>query len=238
MPPPAKTPAPTKEAAANPEANGAQVQKVVPPAAVATTGNGAPEQATAAPDALAGVPAQQAPGGDIVKPAEPQEPQVGLATQPHDTAAPMSEPPAGGTPAIAAIAPAAPAPAAAPPPSPQPVEITGSVPNAAMPMAAAPTAAAPHAKPVRKIVHKPAAKKPHKVAHEPAQPHHAVKKRIVRRSRAPAAASLTQTVSSFDNPVFQSAPQFQRPTRRRAGARTTATNNGFSNTFGGQFRTQ
>jgi hypothetical protein len=229
IPPPVNSPAPINEAApVNPDASVAPVREVPIPAVSAAVGNGASEQTAAAPAAVA---VQQAPAAEIVKPAEAQPVAAEPIPQPHETAAQVSEPPAGGAPAVAAIAPAA----AEPMPA-QPAEITGSLPNAAMPESAAPKAEAPHAKPFPKAVHKPAVKKPHKVARAPAQVHHALKKRTVRRGRAPAAASSAQTANNFDNPVFQSAPELQRQTRSRPTARNAATNTGF-NTFGTQFGT-
>lgn len=233
--PPANTAAPANEAApADPDASGAPAQQR-PAAAVGTAaGNNPPEQTAAAPAAIAAVPEQQTPAAEVVKPAGAEPPQAAPAPQPHETAAQPSEQPASSAPAIAAIAPAA-----AEPPAAEPAEITGSVPNAAIPEeTAAPKVEAPHAKPSPKIVHKPAAKNPRKTARAPAPARHAVKKRIARRNRAPAAASSAQTANTFDNPVFQSAPAFQRQTRSRAGAKHTATNNGFSNTFGARFTPQ
>ena len=232
-PPPAKMPAPGNETVlATLDASGVPAQQVSAPAVGATVDNAPPEQAAAGPAALAAVPAQQTPAAEIAKPAEAAPPQAASASQPHETAAQGGEPPAASAPVIAAIAPAAAEPAAA-----SRTEITGSVPNAAMPETAAPKAAAPHAKPLSKIVHKPAAKKPHKIARAPAQPQHLAKKRIA-RARPAAAAATVQPATDFNNPVFQSAPEFQRPTKSRRGAKTTATNNGFGNTFGAPFGAQ
>src|SRR6185312_15961541 len=236
VPPPANAAAPIDVATpANADASVAPAQEIPAPAVSSDAANGPPAQPAAAPAAIAAVPEQQTPAADVAKPAEAEPPQ---AVPAHETAAQAGEPPpAGGAPVLAAIAPGAAEPPAAPP-----AEITGSVPNAAAPetatpQAAAPQAKAPHAKPLPKIVRKPAAKKPHKVAHAPPQPRHPVKKRIARRGHAPAASSA-QAANTFENPVFQSAPEFQRPTRRRAGAKTTATNTGFSNTFGAQLSPQ
>jgi hypothetical protein len=127
---------------------------------------------------------------------------------------------------LAAVAPAAP-----------PADITGSVPNAATPAPAMPQAAAPQAKkPAPKVARKPA-KKIRKVTRKPAQIHRVATKRIVRRARPPADASSAQPAASFDNPVFASAPQFQKPAKRRVAAKKAATNNGVSNPFGAQFNT-
>jgi hypothetical protein len=186
--------------------------------------------------ALAAASPQQTPVAEIVKPAEAAPPQAAPALQPQETAAAQAgEPQASSAPLIAA------APAVAEPAAAQPAEVTGSVPNAAMPETAAPKAEAPHAKRSPKIVHKPAAKKPHKTARAPAQPHHPVKKRIARaHPAAAAAAAAAQPVTDFNNPVFQSAPAFQRPTKSRPGAKKTVTNNGFNTfgTFGTQLGTQ
>jgi len=168
-----------------------------------------------------------------VKPAEAQPAQGAPAPLPQETAVQAGGPPAANA-QVVAIAPAAAEPAVA-----QRAEITGSVTNAAMPEKAAPKTAAPHVKPLPKIVHKPAAKKPHKTARAPAQPHYPVKKRIARAHPA-AAAAAAQPVTDFNNPVFQSAPAFQRPTKSRPGAKKTVTNNGFNTfgTFGTQLGTQ
>lgn len=240
LPPQPYAPPPANEAApGNSHASGAETQEGVGPAIGARTGNAAPEQAAAAPPALAAAPVQQTETAEILKPAaaQPAEAQPAhpdLASQAHDTAAHASEPPARSAPVLAAIAPAA-----AELEGTQPAEITGSVSNAAIPDAPPPQAKAPHAGPVPKIVHKRAIKKPpHKVARAPAPSHQAIKKRIARRAHAPRAASSTQQGDSFENPVFQSAPGSQRQARSRAGARNNATNNSFGNTFGGQFSAQ
>jgi hypothetical protein len=233
-PSPANPPAPANGTApANPEASGAPAQQTAAPAAGTAIGNGAPEQRAAAPVALAAVPAQQVPAAEIAKPLEAEPAQAVPAPQAHDTAAEAKQRSAGGAPVVAAAIAAA----GAEPPAVQPAEITGSIPNAARPESAGAKVAAPHAKPRPKIVHKPVAKKPHKVAHAPAQPRHAAKKRIARRGGTSALAASAQPANTFENPVFQSAPEFQQPTKRRARAKNTATNNGFSNTFGGQFST-
>jgi len=209
------------------------LQETPAPAAAAAAGNAPPEQTAAAPVALAAASPQQTPVAEIVKPAEAAPPQAASALQPQETAAQAGEPQASSAPLIAA------APGVAEPAAARPAEVTGSVPNAAMPETAAPKAEAPHAKPSPKIVHKPAAKKPHKTARAPAPPHHPVKKRIARAHPA-AAAAAAQPVTDFNNPVFQSAPAFQRPTKSRPGAKKTVTNNGFNTfgTFGTQFGTQ
>ena len=237
--PAAHTPAPGNEAAPpNPDGSGAAAQEAPAPAIGTAAGNSPPEQTAAVPAAIAAVPEQKMPAAEVVKPAEPAPAQAAPAPQPHATAAQGGEPPASSAPVIAAIAPAA-----AEPQADQPAEITGSVSNAAIPGTAVPKVEAPPpAKPAPKIVRKHAAQKPHKAARAPAQAHHAIKKRIVRRARTPAAASA-QTGGTFSNPVFQSAPQFQRPTKARAGAKNTATNTNFSssfgsNTFGAQFSPQ
>jgi len=209
------------------------LQETPAPAAAAAAGNAPPEQTAAAPVALAAASPQQTPVAEIVKPAEAGPPQAASALQPQQTTAQAGEPQASSAPLIAA------APAVAEPAAARPAEVTGSVPNAAMPETAAPKAEAPHAKRSPKIVHKPAAKKPHKTARAPAQPHHPVKKRIARAHPA-AAAAAAQPVTDFNNPVFQSAPAFQRPTKSRPGAKKTVTNNGFNTfgTFGTQLGTQ
>ncbi len=223
-PPPAKTPIPGNQTVlANPDASIVPAQEVSAPAIGASVDNGVPEQAAV-------MPAEQTPAAEIVKPSEAAPQHAAPAPEPQETAARAGEPPAASAPLIAAIAPAAAEPAAIPP-----AEFTGSVPNAAI--AAPPKAKLPHAKPLSEIVHKPAAKKPHKIARAPAQPHHPVKKRIA-RARPAAAASTAQPATDFNNPVFQSAPEFQRPRRSRAAAKTTATNNGFGNSFGSQFGTR
>ena len=232
IPPPANSSLPANEAIpANSDPSGAEAQQVRGPTIGVTAGNAAPEQAAAAAAALTASPLQQTPVAEIMKPAAPQPAQADPAPQPHETAAQANKPPANSAPIIAAIAPVAAEPAAA-----EPAEVTGSLSNGAVPEkapeAAAPKAKAPHAKPVSKIVRKPAAKKPHKVARAPVPSPHPIKKHIARRARSPAAASSAQPANTFENPVFQSAPQFQQPARSRAANRNTATNNGFGHTFG------
>lgn len=232
LPPANSAPSGNAAALANPAAGGAPANEVSGPAVGAAVDKDPEDQAAAAPAALAAVPAQHISAAEIVKPAESLPVQAAPAAQPHETAAQAGEPPAGSAQVIAAIAPVAAQPVAA-----EPAEITGSVPNAAMPESAAPKAEAPQSKPSPKIVHKRAAKKPHKTARAPTPPHHAVKKRIVRKGPAPAPASWAQPATDFNNPVFQSAPGFQQPAKSRPGAKNAATNNGF-NTFGTQFGTQ
>lgn len=217
--PPAMSAAPPADEPTPPAAGAAPAQGA--PAAGLGTTTGAPEQElAAAPPALAAAPAQQTAAPAATAPAPDQ--------QAHASVAKASEP-ASGAP-VAAAADAVAAPAA------QPAEITGSVPSAATPAPPMPEAAKHPAKTAAKVAHKPA-KKIRKAERKPA-PVHPAKKRVVRRARAPAAAaSATHPASTFDNPVFESAPQIQPPAKRRAGTKKAATNTGFGTPFGTQFDT-
>jgi hypothetical protein len=121
-------------------------------------------------------------------------------------------------------------------PAAQAAEITGSVPDAATPAPPMPEATKPPAKPAAKVAHKPA-KKARKAERKPA-PAHPAKKRIVRRPRTLATASAAaQPAGTFENPVFESAPQIQRPAKKRPGTKKAATNAGLDTPFGAQFGT-
>lgn len=123
-------------------------------------------------------------------------------------------------PKVAAVEPTG----SAAPSSAQPADVTGTVPDAAAPEAKIPEhlTRAPERKPTRKIVRRPIER-------------HITKRRLVRPTAAAGDARPPNTASTFDQPVFRSAPQpFQHvPATSRRSAKKTANNTTPTNTFAG-----
>jgi len=114
--------------------------------------------------------------------------------------------------------------AGATPPDAQPADVTGTVPDAAAPQANMP----------EKLTPTPERKAPRKVARRPTD-RRVVKKRLV---RPPSAAAIVRTgngASTFQEPVFQSAPQpFEHPpAKSRRSANKTAKSTTPANPFAG-----
>lgn len=137
------------------------------------------------------------------------------ASNPASAEPPEGEPTALAVPAVAALEPVA----NSPPPAAPPADVTGTVPDAAAP--------APEAKVTESPARKSQRSTLRKVARYPMEQQRlTAKKRVVRKTKAPAVAQLGDKNSTYQEPVFQSAPDaFQRPpAANRGGAKKSANN--------------
>lgn len=143
----------------------------------------------------------------------------GLEPAPDVKKTAEDEPTALAVPAVAAIEPAA-SPA---PPAAQPADATGTVPDAAAPDANLP----------EKLTREPERRTPRKLARKPIERQRVAKKRVLRKTKAPHVAQIGDGISTFQEPVFQTAPDaFQRPqVPNRRGSKTAAQNDVPSDSF-------
>lgn len=213
--PPALTPAPTSVPIAGASA----------PTETATASVGSAPAPTSTPKATAAEPTPTASSAAAATSAAaeptPSTDTAGAPASPdvrHEAAGKGGEPAEAAVPPVAAIEPAT-------------VQALPTEPPAEN-ASARPETTAPEVKVPAARIHEPRPGKPRQWVRKPVErPREAVKRRIVRRAFAPVAAEYGGRSSTFDAPVFESAPSFQRQPQVRRRTVGSAARNSFDSSF-------